>query len=417
MTDGMTAEERFLTDLKARRTKGTVKSYRRGLDLFLEYYRKNSDMVLAERKADIQSEDFEKTKRFDREIEKFYKWQLEKKYSLASARTNTIGICQFFKFFGLAVDPDIPMPKGTTRTYIPTMENLRAMFQCADIRGKVLLSLGLDTASRVSDIMSIRVKELPNLDQPSPIPFQRITQKEKTMQATFISRETVELLKAYLPTLNPLNEFLFQTNGHNYLDEERINGTLRQLVERAKIPIPNGQKLTYHSLRKRFLSTCYDLDIDSDIARLMCGKSIGASMEVYLGSANLKNSFTKVREENLSLSNGKIKPMIESKDKKIAELEAKIQKLETFIEIMTALNNKQIVEKAVEQLKQQGFKETFVFGDKENAYYTCTEDKSKNFKVKKDSAIELLNKIAELKKQKQDAEYKKLLENGNGEVT
>jgi site-specific recombinase XerD len=53
MTDGMTAEERFLEDLKARRTKGTVKSYRRGLDLFLEYCDKNSDTVLAERKQDV----------------------------------------------------------------------------------------------------------------------------------------------------------------------------------------------------------------------------------------------------------------------------------------------------------------------------------------------------------------------------
>jgi Holliday junction resolvase-like predicted endonuclease len=60
MTDGMTAEERFLEDLKARRTKGTVKSYRRGFELFLEYYGKNADTVLAERKQDVQSEDFEK---------------------------------------------------------------------------------------------------------------------------------------------------------------------------------------------------------------------------------------------------------------------------------------------------------------------------------------------------------------------
>ena len=46
MTDGMTAEERFLEDLKARRTKGTVKSYRRGFELFLEYYGKNADTVM-----------------------------------------------------------------------------------------------------------------------------------------------------------------------------------------------------------------------------------------------------------------------------------------------------------------------------------------------------------------------------------
>ena len=88
-------------------------------------------------------------------------------------------------------------------------------------------------------------------------------------------------------------------------------------------------------------------------------------------------------------------------DKKIQELEAKVQRLEMFIEIMTALNNEQLVKKAVEQLKQQGFKETFVFGDKENAYYTHLEDKTKSFKVKRNDATELLNKLAELQQQEQ----------------
>ena len=146
MTDNMTAEERFLEDLKARRTKGTVKSYRRGFELFLEYYGKNSDTVLTERKQDVQSEDFGKVKRFDREVEKFYRWQLEKKYSLASARTNTLGICQFFKFYGVPINPEIPMPPMTTRTYIPSLEDLRRLFNVADIRSKTLLSLGLDFA-------------------------------------------------------------------------------------------------------------------------------------------------------------------------------------------------------------------------------------------------------------------------------
>jgi hypothetical protein len=41
--------EKFLDSL----SKGTLKSYRRGLELFLEFYGKDVDMILAERKDDL----------------------------------------------------------------------------------------------------------------------------------------------------------------------------------------------------------------------------------------------------------------------------------------------------------------------------------------------------------------------------
>jgi len=86
------AKDCFLDYYRTSKSKGTCKSYRRSLDLFEEYYGKNLDLVLAERKTDVTSEDFERTKRFDREIEKFHKWMLDRGYSINSARGNTIGI-------------------------------------------------------------------------------------------------------------------------------------------------------------------------------------------------------------------------------------------------------------------------------------------------------------------------------------
>ena len=54
----------------------------------------------------------------------------------------------------------------------------------------------------------------------------------------------------------------------------------------------------------------------------------------------------------------------------------------------------------------------------ENAYYTHIEDKTISFKVKRNDATELLNKLAELQQQKQQnqerEEYKKLID-ANGE--
>ena len=154
-----------------------------------------------ERKQDILSNDFERRKRFDREVEVFYKWELDQGYALSSARTNTLGIIQFFRYFGMPVNPTIPMPPPTTKTYIPRIDELRRMFQVADLRGKVILSLGLDLAWRISDFIKLKKEEIPDLNGEVPIPFQKVTTKENIVSATFISTETTELSKAYLPNL------------------------------------------------------------------------------------------------------------------------------------------------------------------------------------------------------------------------
>lgn len=67
------------------------------------------------------------------------------------------------------------------------------------------------------------------------------------------------------------------------------------------------------------------------------------------------------------------------------------------------------------ELKELGFKETFVFDDRTNVYYSNATDKSLNFKVKRADTFELMQKLAEIKAKKQRAEYEKILsENGNG---
>jgi len=70
------------------------------------------------------------------------------------------------------------------------------------------------------------------------------------------------------------------------------------------------------------------------------------------------------------------------------------------------------------ELKEMGFKETFVFGDRTNVYYSNATDKSLNFKVKRDHAFDLMQNLAEIRARKQRQEYEKMLEsdNGNGDL-
>jgi hypothetical protein len=58
----------------------------------------------------------------------------------------------------------------TTSDFILQPEHVRAIFHVAkDLRSKLLISIGKDLGWRISDILSIRRDELPNLEQDPPI--------------------------------------------------------------------------------------------------------------------------------------------------------------------------------------------------------------------------------------------------------
>lgn len=285
------------------------------------------------------------------------------------------------------------MPPPTTKTYIPKIDELRRMFQTLDLKGKVVLSLGLDFAWRIVDFVNLKRADIPDLNQETPIPFSRITQKENVISATFISSESAELLKAYMPTLLKANEYLFPSmvNG-SHMKDESLNKILKVACEKAKIQIPKGKRLTFHSLRKRFLSTCATLNIDSEYAKLMVGKSteLGQSFETYLQDADFKEAFKKVRENALSLSNGTIKTTMEGKDVKITELTQKVNELELLLKTMTNVFGKAILEQAQQQLLEKGLASRPL------------------------EPYEALQVLAELKKEKDQQEYNKLLAETNG---
>jgi len=267
------------------------------------------------------------------------------------------------------------------------------MFQVAPIRGKVILSLGLDLAWRISDFIDIKKDDLPDLNQKPPLPFQRTTKKENVVSATFISTESVELLKAYLPTLTKKdNPYLFAGNGKHHLKAESVNKIIKKLAKKANVNIPKGKRLTFHSLRKRFLSTAYSLRIDTEHAKLMVGKSIGSSIETYIQDASFKDAFIELREKTLCLSNGTIKIQIEMKDQEVMNLKQELQQTKLLLKAMTELFGKEILEKAKEMYKLEVAKHS---GEPL-------------------SPTEVLSRIAVIKQAEEKEEYDKLLKETNG---
>jgi site-specific recombinase XerD len=287
--------------------KSTRRMYRRGLELFCKWYGKDVDTILKERKDDLTprpNESFVDTKqrasRYEKLLEKFHASLLEQGYKINTARTACLGIMQLFRYYSMSITLRAGSPVSqtvvATNDFILQPDHVRAMFHVAkDLRSKLLVSMGNDLGWRISDILSIKREELPNLEQDPPIEWIRITKKEKIVGKSCLSKTTVTLLKEYLSTFPTENPFLFHNNAKGHIDEETVTARLRDLARDAGIELGN-MKLRWHCFRKMIISQAKNLGIDPDIIKLMVGKSVKKDMLTYMTGIDVKTAFKNLQE-------------------------------------------------------------------------------------------------------------------------
>lgn len=323
----------------------TRKNYKMGIKKFEEFYGKSAEEILKLRMEDFSPKPDEnpvervhRAKRFERELEKFHSWLLEHSYSINSARSLSIGMAQLFRYYSMPLVKRSGSPTSktveSTKSFPLRIEHVRKMFAIADLRERVLLSMATDLGLRISDFIQIKKADLPNLEQEPPIAFTIMTEKENVPAYGFLSAETVDLLKIYLPTINSSKNYLFPSNG-SHISDDRIGAWLKELAERAGIRT-EGKQLSFHCFRKMFLSAATDVGLLTAAKRL-CGKSIPKSDAAYLTVVKLREAFLKIKEQ-LTIQMG-LKPenheRIDQMQQTIANQQTEIRDLNTRIEAIT----------------------------------------------------------------------------------
>jgi len=348
--------QEFLNSVSNPRTR---KGYRFGLNKFVEWFGKPAEEILEIRQDDLTQREGEnlveyrnRAARFEKEIEKFHSYLIEKGYSINSARSMTLGVRQLFRYYQMSVamrsGSRVSQTVQTTKNFPLTIEYTRKMFDVANLKERTLLSLAVDTGLRISDFLAIKKTDLPPLDAEPPIAFTILTQKEKIPAHCFLSQETVDQLKTYLPTLKKKNnEYLFASNGKSHISDEAVSKMLNRLAEKAQIDL-NGKSLTFHCFRKMFLSASIDSGIGLTAGKKLCGKAITRSDDTYLTTVKLREKFIQLKKF-LTI---KQSPEIESKQ---------IEKLSTLVaKLAEELGQQKLVSQAVasENLKiRREFKE------------------------------------------------------------
>jgi site-specific recombinase XerD len=188
--------QEFLNSVSNPRTR---KGYRFGLNKFVEWFGKPAEEILEIRQDDLTQREGEniveyrnRAARFEKEIEKFLSYLIEKGYSINSARSMTLGVRQLFRYYQMSVamrsGSRVSQTVQTTKNFPFTIEYTRKMFDVADLKERTLLSLAVDTGLRISDFLAIKKTDLPPLDAEPPIAFTILTQKEKSQFTAFSAK-------------------------------------------------------------------------------------------------------------------------------------------------------------------------------------------------------------------------------------
>ena len=345
----LSAEE-FLDSI---RNKSTRKGYHNGIKKFCHWYNKFPSEILELRKDDLTQRPNEnlveyrnRAARFEKEIEKFHSHMLDEGHSINSSRNYTIGIRQLFRFYQMPVrmraGSQVTRTVKTSKSFPLRIEHVRQMFEVADLRERVILSMATDLGLRTVDFIDIKKNDFPNLNQEAPIPFDIMTAKEDVVAHGYLSQESVDLLKTYLPVLDQKkkdNPYIFASNGLSHISEEWLNKLLKRLGKKAQIPIPNGKKLSFHCFRKMFLSSSIDSGIGLTAGKMMCGKAIAQTDETYLTTVKLGERFKQLKRFLTITEQPKVESEnIESLSKVVNKLQEDMTQQKTINEVITKQN-------------------------------------------------------------------------------
>ena len=369
--------EKFLESVSNQHTR---KEYRYGVKAFCDWFGKSPEEILKMRQEDLTQRPGEniveyknRAARFEREIEAFHDSVLKQGKAINTARTVTLGIRQLFRYYQMP----ILMRKGskvtktvkTTRSFPLRIEHVREMFKVADLRERVMLSLATDLALRMSDFIKLKRSNLPDLNQEPPIAFDIMTGKEHVVANAFLSSETVELLKSYLVHLDQRendrrkraerqgrkikeNPYLFPSNGTRPITEERVNGLLKILAEKAQINTA-GKSLTFHCFRKMFLSASINSGIGQTAGKKLIGKAIPQSDDTYLTTVQLRPKFIQLKKflTIRQMPKPENEEEIENLKKVVIKLQEELTQERTITKAVTEKNMQ--ITKDIEGMKKQ----------------------------------------------------------------
>lgn len=229
----------------------TRNSYKYSWTLFLEYTGMTGDQILEDRRQDTEH-------KWERKVLAFKQWVIdEKKKAEYTATAAAMTVRGFFDFhyqtlkYRRAEGERLGERTRKTEDYRFTREDLKQMYDFADLTEKYVVTAGKSFGLRAGDFLKRTRGDMEAyLDRESPISIGEIpTGKEKVPAYPFIDADALPVIKLKIQEMDlqgrtkPTDRILV------YKREKELTKIIKRLVKKAGINIGN-KTARFHCLRK-----------------------------------------------------------------------------------------------------------------------------------------------------------------------
>jgi integrase len=291
------------TDWLNHQKKSTAKVYKSAWRNFEEFTSMTSDQIVEDRKND-------KEFKWERKILEFKQWLLDKGKAPYTATNWAMAVSGFFNYHRMKLEPTIQEAKRLsertrkTEDYLFIVDDLKRMFDVADLDEKYVLVAGKSFGLRADDFLRLtRGHFEPYIERPVPISIGWIeTGNEKVPAYPFIDTDAKPVIKNMLDKMTREGH----TNSEDRIlmfKERQLSATLKRLAKKAGLKFGNKQ-VRFHCLRKFLIDNISRVMSESKWKQIV-GKKISERAYVSLEGlrdeykrAMSKTTFTKTLSEN-----------------------------------------------------------------------------------------------------------------------
>jgi integrase/recombinase XerD len=263
-------------------SKHTEREYSRGLKTFCDWIGKNPDQLIAERKAELKESDTEMNA--ENKVREFCA-VLENKKTITRTTIATKYHAPIKSFYSYNNVPlKLKTPKHTIREREPhTIEQIKALMKVADVRERAFIMLLKDSGMSREDAVKLRYGDIKAEYEAGKevIHLKVVRQKESIEYDTFIGRNAIEAIKAYLEYRQRRGETItdntpiISTLRGKALTPENFSTIFDRLSDKA------GFKTSPHRFRKYFESHLA-LSAPSILVKYWLGHSLGIEKSYFM---------------------------------------------------------------------------------------------------------------------------------------
>ncbi|MCJ7506449.1 site-specific integrase [Candidatus Bathyarchaeota archaeon] len=255
-----------------------------------------------------------------------------------SINSYIVGVKSFLRFHKIKLDAE----ELKNRLVLPSRyevsvdrafedEEIRSMLMRTDLKGKVLILVGLTTGARIGEISKLRISDIDFEANPPTITFQPSADKTRRGRTSFTTHETIKVISDFLGSRKSSDPqgWLFPKPKNALVPEsgDSHEAQIRRLLIRCDLRTKEGGSRRYalhtHCLRKTFRTKCAEANVLFHVSESWMGHAIGLDRNyLRLNGKVMVQEWQKVEPYITYLSPPDPKTLVESSERlKSLELE------------------------------------------------------------------------------------------------